>query len=124
MARVIHFDITVDDPERAQAFYRDVFGWSFQKWDGPMEYWMVTTGPDAETGINGGMSPRSEHSGPLMNTIQVDDLDGAIEAVRSHGGTITMERSAIPGVGWFAAMRDPEGNDFGMMQPDDSAGSS
>ena len=27
MSRVIHFEMAVDDPDRAIAFYKDVFGW-------------------------------------------------------------------------------------------------
>ena len=46
MPRVIHFEINVDNPERATKFYADTFGWQFQKWGGPTEYWLVTTGPD------------------------------------------------------------------------------
>ena len=33
---------------------------SFKKWDGPMPYWMITTGPDSEPGINGGLMPARE----------------------------------------------------------------
>jgi predicted enzyme related to lactoylglutathione lyase len=42
MGRVIHFEIPVSDSNRAAAFYQKVFGWKFLKWDGPMEYLMVT----------------------------------------------------------------------------------
>jgi len=42
--RISHFDIPVDDPERAQNFYSKVFDWKFEKWDGPMDYWMAKTG--------------------------------------------------------------------------------
>jgi len=52
MPRISHFDIPADDPVRAQKFYADVFDWKFNKWDGPMDYWMVKTG-DSEPGING-----------------------------------------------------------------------
>jgi predicted enzyme related to lactoylglutathione lyase len=58
MARPIHFEIHASDPDRVQDFYRKLFGWQFQKWEGPMEYWLVTTGPDAEPGINGGLLRR------------------------------------------------------------------
>jgi predicted enzyme related to lactoylglutathione lyase len=46
MPRIIHFDVPADDPKRAQKFYQDVFGWKFDKWNGPMEYWMAKTGDD------------------------------------------------------------------------------
>ena len=53
MSRITHFDIPSDDPIRAQKFYSEVFGWKFEKWDGPTDYWIVTTGIK-EPGINGG----------------------------------------------------------------------
>ena len=58
MPRPTHFEIQAGDPARAIKFYESVFGWSFQKWDGPMPYWMVTTGPDSKPGINGGLHAR------------------------------------------------------------------
>ena len=53
MPKVIWFEIPADDPGRAAKFYEDVFGWKVEKWDGPFDYWLVTTGPDDEPGING-----------------------------------------------------------------------
>ncbi|NHH98380.1 hypothetical protein DYY66_0096 [Candidatus Nitrosotalea sp. FS] len=47
MPRITHFDIPSDNPERAQKFYQNTFGWKFDKWDGPMEYWMIRTGDDS-----------------------------------------------------------------------------
>jgi len=45
MPRVIHFEIPASDPERASAFYKKTFDWKIEKWPGPTEYWLVTTGP-------------------------------------------------------------------------------
>ena len=45
MARVVHFEIPADNPERALDFYGKLFGWQFQKYPGPQDYWLVTTGP-------------------------------------------------------------------------------
>ena len=53
MPRPVHFEIPAENPERAMKFYQAVFGWSFQKWDGPMPYWLITTGPASEPGITG-----------------------------------------------------------------------
>ena len=41
MPRPIHFEVPADRPERAIAFYEQVFGWQFHKWDGPMPYWLI-----------------------------------------------------------------------------------
>ena len=55
MPRVVHFEIHAADPERAVNFYQTLFGWTFQKWEGPMDYWLIVTGPDDQRGINGGL---------------------------------------------------------------------
>jgi predicted enzyme related to lactoylglutathione lyase len=44
MPRIIHFELPADNPERAVEFYSKVFGWKMQKWEGPTEYWLVSTG--------------------------------------------------------------------------------
>jgi uncharacterized protein len=51
MPRVVHFEIHAGDTQRAISFYEKVFGWTFQKWEGPMRYWLVITGPDDERGL-------------------------------------------------------------------------
>ncbi len=45
MPRVVHFEIHAGEPERAIRFYEKVLGWSFQKWEGPMEYWLIVKCP-------------------------------------------------------------------------------
>ena len=37
MGRLVHFEIHVNDMERAKKFYGEVFGWSFQDWSDMQE---------------------------------------------------------------------------------------
>lgn len=121
--RVIHFEIQADNIERAKSFYEKVFGWKIEQMTSPnnggIAYWGLTTGPDGSSGINGGMYVRPpDHKITTFDcTIQVDDLDVAIDAVKKHGGKIRKNKQEIAGVGWFAGVADTEGNIFGMMQP-------
>ncbi len=121
MKRVVHFDISADDPERAVKFYTDVFDWSIQKWEGPMEYWLVTTGPEGEPGINGGIAKRKMPSETTTNTIDVDSVDEFLEKITAAGGKIIAPKMPIPGVGFFAMCLDTEGNPFGLMEEDPDA---
>jgi uncharacterized protein len=121
MSRVIHFEIPAADPERAAAFYRKVFGWQIEKWAGPTEYWMVTTGAQDAPGINGGMLRKAAPVAATTNTIGVDSVDKAVEAVTAAGGKLVMPKTPIPTVGYFAYLEDSEGNVFGVMQSDASA---
>jgi predicted enzyme related to lactoylglutathione lyase len=121
MSRVIHFEIPATEPERAAAFYKKAFGWSIEKWPGPTEYWMVTTGADAAPGINGGLLKKQAPTTATTNTIGVDSVDTAIEAVKNAGGKLVMPKTPIPTVGYFAYLEDTEGNLFGVMQSDANA---
>jgi hypothetical protein len=121
MSRIIHFEIPASDPERLSAFYQKVFGWKFDKWTGPMDYWMVNTGKEGKPGINGGMLRKGGPVAGTTNTIGVESVEGAIAAVVKAGGKQMMPKSPIPGVGYFAYCADTEGNLFGVMQEDEDA---
>lgn len=120
MPRVVHFEIGVDDPERAVKFYQDVFGWKIEKWEGPVEYWLITTGEESQPGINGGLM-RRENSETTINTVEVSSVDEFVEKIVKAGGKVVRPKSAVPGVGYMAYCQDSEGNRFGLMQPDPSA---
>ena len=120
MARVKHFEFPADNPDRAIEFYSNVFGWKFHKWEGPMEYWLVQTGSE-EAGIDGGMTRRQDPGSAVVNTIEVSKLDDTIKSVEQRGGRTVVPRTPIPGVGYIAYFHDPEGNMFGLIEPDTSA---
>src|SRR5688572_2042863 len=123
MPRPVHFEIFADQPERALAFYGQVFGWTFQEMPGGTTYWLVTTGADDESGINGGLLQRPEPAGVgsptgYVCTLNVDDVDRYEAQVVNMGGGVAMPKMAVPGVGWLVYCTDSEGNIFGMMQMD------
>ena len=126
MGRVTHFEIHADDPARAAKFYSDVFGWDVQKWVGPVDYWLVTTGPDDAPGINGAITKREA---PLPGdsviafvcTVSVDNIDDAIAKIASHGAPVASAKGPIPGVGWQAYFKDTKGNLFGVHKSDPNA---
>ncbi|MBI3670883.1 MAG: VOC family protein [Acidobacteria bacterium] len=121
MSRVIHFEIPADNPERASKFYSDVFGWKFQKWAGPMDYWLITTGDSGEPGINGGLLRRQQPGASTVNTVGVASVDKFLPVITKNGGKVVAPKMAIPGVGYAAYCQDPEGNVFGVFQDDPGA---
>ncbi len=121
MLRVTHFEISVDDPERAIKFYTDAFGWEIKKWEGPMDYWLIMTGPKDQPGIDGGLMKREHPGASTTNTIDVPSVDEFIAKITEAGGKIVAPKQSIPGVGYFASCQDTEGNTFGIMQEDTSA---
>ena len=126
MPRVVHFEIHAGDPARAITFYEKTFGWTFQKWEGPMQYWLVNTGPAEQPGINGGLVPRrGELDGEAVIayvcTVDVAAIDESIATVIANGGTVVVPKMPLPGMGWLVYCKDTEGNIFGMMQNDAEA---
>lgn len=121
MARIVHFDTTAENVERAIHFYESVFGWKFTKWEGPMEYWLISTGPEDKPGIDGGLSKREGPEAHMVNTIEVKSIDQTLENIVKAGGKIVQPKGPIPGVGYFAQCTDTEETLFGVMESDEGA---
>lgn len=115
MSRVVHFEIPCTEPEKAAAFYTEMFGWTIKKFDGPLNYWLVSTGEGL--GIDGGLTERGGTITGTTNTVDVKDIKAAVAKVQELGGRIHGDVMPIPGVGLFIYASDPDGNMFGMMQP-------
>ncbi|TGB01857.1 VOC family protein [Halobacillus salinus] len=130
MSRIVHFEIHVDDMERATAFYGDVFGWTFEDWTeyAGMPYMGAVTGSEDVPGINGALMQRQGNppaEGQPMNgyacTIGVGDFDSTAAKIEKNGGKVAMEKYALPGMAWQGYFIDTEGNTFGIHQPDENA---
>lgn len=122
MNRFTHFELATNDLEKTAAFYRDVFGWQIQKWEGPVDYWLVTTGDTSTPGINGGLMKSEGPFSGTVNTIEVDDIDSYLNKVKANGGEIIFDKDAIPGVGYQAYFKDNAGIIVGLHQADSNAG--
>lgn len=120
MSKIVHFEIPVDDPVRAGAFYRDALGWEITGF-GDQPYWLVRAGEDDEPGANGALIARGDvHQSPIL-IAGVEDVDDALRRVEQSGGRVVHGKLPIPGVGWSAYVVDSEGNTIGLFQDDPSA---
>jgi predicted enzyme related to lactoylglutathione lyase len=121
MPRVVYFEISVNEPEKAANFYKTVFGWKVTKWEGPVEYWLVETGEGDQPGINSGIMRSDEMFSGTVNSVDLPDVDSYIEKIEQNGGLVVVDQHAIPGVGYIAFCRDVEGILFGIHQEDPNA---
>jgi len=117
---VAFFAIHADDVERARVFYGKVFGWSFDSW-GPPDFYLITTGTEVDRHLRGALQRRAEPlNGEGMRgfecSIAVESVDAIGRLVEEHGGTVTLPKSAIPGIGWVVKLRDTEGNDVAAVE--------
>lgn len=120
MSRVVHFEIMAKNPNRAVEFYQTIFGWDIKKWDGPEDYWLVTSGPDDEPGINGAIG-QSQGEPVTVNVVSVTSVEKFAEKVTQNGGEIVLPKMAIPGVGYAIYCKDTEGIVFGLFESDETA---
>jgi predicted enzyme related to lactoylglutathione lyase len=121
-----YFDLTVPDVARAKAFFEAAFGWHFEKFDMPHEYYRIQAGPANEPGIDGGIgaikdAPLSEGRPLTLVTIPVTSLSEALSRVVANGGSIVEDRAPIPGIGWYATCAEPGGLKFGLIEGDSAA---
>jgi uncharacterized protein len=130
MGRLVHFEIHVDDMERAKNFYGEVFGWTFEDYSeyAGMPYFGAVTGDDQQMGINGALMQRKS-APPELNqglngfacTIGVEDYDSTEAKLLKSGGRVALPKYALPGMAWQGYYLDTEGNIFGVHQPDQNA---
>ena len=118
--RVVHFEIPCDNPEKTMSFFKEVFGWTFEQF-GNEQYWSVFTGDEKSPGINGGLMKKRDPNQPIVNSIEVVNIDEYITKIEKAGGKIVVPKMAIPSVGWVAYFKDPDGNIHGVYQTDPTA---
>jgi predicted enzyme related to lactoylglutathione lyase len=126
---VSHFEIYASDPKKLADFYTKMFDWKITEFP-QMDYIMVSSGETDEQGmlkqpgaINGGIARRPEgfSINGAVNYSMVDSIEESIERARSLGAKLTKEKTAVPGMGWFAMFVDPEGNNFAVFKADSEA---
>jgi hypothetical protein len=121
MNSVIHFEIPVDDEDRAKKFYKEIFGWKIT--DMPeLKYTTVQTGPSDEKGmpnkpgyIGGGMMKRRNIRNPVI-TINVEDMENSMKLIKAKGGKILVEKTPVGNMGFSAYFQDTESNIIGLWQ--------
>jgi len=118
MPDFVHIDIPANDPERATNFYKNVFGWTIQKLEGPTPYWLISTGDPAAPGgsIGAGVAKREEAWQSVTPTIDVPSADEYAKKIEAEGGTIIVPKTLIPGIGYLVTFKDTEDNVFSILE--------
>jgi len=122
MATIVHFEIPADNIERTNKFYGNLFGWKMEKMAGPMEYWTFrTTNDKGEQIIGGGIMKRQMPDQGIINYIGADSVDKYSKKVQELGGKVKVQKTEVPGFGWFAVCTDTENNTFALWEANPQA---
>lgn len=118
-------NITVNDTEKALAFYRDALGLELRNDVASGGFHWITLGSAAQPGLEIVLSEphagRSQEDGDMMQELltkgvlpmlvfRTDDLDATFEKVRASGAEIMQEPIDQPWGPRDCAFRDPSGN--------------
>lgn len=126
---VVHFEIYANDVDNLAQFYKSLFDWAIESAPG-MDYRFIKTvdtgadnRPMTPGGINGGLLKRPAGYGvsAWVSYVNVESVDQSIARAKELGARVTKPKSAVPGMGWFAMLTDPQGNGFALWQTDSTA---
>lgn len=121
MSRVIHFEFSGENPEQLAQFYRSVFDWKIANWGGPVHYWLISTGKEGESGIDGAIKQQDAAGQRTVVTVDVASVDETLKRISLAGGRVLTPKEAIPGIGFHAYATDPEGTIFGILEQNETA---
>jgi uncharacterized protein len=121
MDKVTGFEIPVANMKRAEKFFKGVFGWKFDHWGS--DYAHVKTVemdknwvPKEKGAVNGMLFKReSKKEAPLI-LVTVDSIDKTIEKIKKQKGKIVTPKTEAGEWGWWAEVKDTEGNAFELWE--------
>jgi hypothetical protein len=114
------FEVGTDQPEAAERFYGDVFGWTFdddgQTEDGSLPYRIVST-PAAGSVQGGVFATEGRMPNYAVFCVEVADTAATCRQAEAAGGKVLVGPLTAPAGVTFAHLLDPSGNQFGVYTP-------
>jgi predicted enzyme related to lactoylglutathione lyase len=121
---LVWFEIPADNFDRARKFYSSLFNWKispFQGMQGPeaQKYLHIET-EGAEASPDGGLTTR-EHIQGITQYIGVASVDESVAKVEKLGGRVSVRKTAVPQMGYYAICQDTENNTFALWESESDA---
>lgn len=109
---IAHIEIPATDLERSQKFYSKLFGWDFKPFGNG--YLLFNN----RKGITAGLRKTNKiaKGDKTIFHVNVDSIDEALKSAAKLGGKTEREKTTIPVMGWYALLKDPDGNTIGLFQ--------
>lgn len=115
LGRFTWHELMTPDEDAARDFYPKITGWGTSVWEEgeePYEMWM-----NGEVPVGGLMDLPAPDVPPCwLAYLSTPDLDATLDRVRSGGGTV-LNQMAVPEVGRFAVLSDPQGGVVAVLEP-------
>jgi uncharacterized protein len=122
--RFVWYELMTTSSARAEAFYRRVVGWGAQPYSGALvPYTTFTKGSTAVAGMmelpaDAGSRGARPH---WILYVGCTVIEPTVKRAESLGGRVVVPPEAVPGIGSFAVLADPQGARLALLQPAEAA---
>ncbi len=111
-AFVSHVEWCCRDLEIIANFFQGLFGWEFKTFSN--NYLLCT--PEQGPAVGLMRRERVTHGDACLAFVTVDNIEAHCQRAAALGGSVYVEKTAIVGYGWYAQIKDPEGNIVGLFE--------
>ena len=113
------FEVATTDPESAERFYGDLFGWRFtvdeESASGGMDYRIINYGDDQPRG--GLFGTKGQFPNHAVFSVVVEDVSATCDKTEELGGKVIFRMVGNTSGPDFAYLTDTSGNLFGIFSP-------
>lgn len=112
--KFVHQELHTTDPTKAKAFYRALFGWTYEDMDMPEgTYTMINT----PQGPLGGMMQTENGMPPSwVGYVDVDSVERTVARAVEAGAKVLVPKTEVGGHGYMAWLEDPQGAMFAVWE--------
>ena len=109
---IAHVEIPSSNLDQTKEFFSKVFGWEFKPFG--KGYMLFNNHKGIMVGIR--QVEKVNSGDTTVFHVNVANIEEAVTAAKANGGSIFKEKSVIPAMGWYALIKDPQGNIIGLYQ--------
>lgn len=107
-----HVEIPAKDLDKAKDFYSAVFDWDLKPFG--RGYYLF----HSKAGMTIGLRKADDivSGNTTIFHVSVESIEACLDKVKAAGGKVFREKTVIPVYGWYALIKDPDGNTLGLFQ--------
>lgn len=114
MSKFVHQELSTTDPAKAKAFYRALFGWTYE--DMPMSEGTYTMISGSDGPFGGMMTANGEMPSMWIGYVAVDSVDRTVGRAIEAGARVLYPKTEVAGRGYMAWLQDPQGATFAIWE--------
>lgn len=97
---------------KGKAFLAGLFDWQFEP--SGEEYLIIRVPAGPGDGVQK-VDDVQPGASPVVY-VEVDEIEDYLRRTKELGGVVAVGKSVVPTLGWYALIKDPDGNTIGLYQ--------